>query len=101
MARAKVVHSGDAVQITFEGDRRRPEPSTAIIKFPGGHVEVTRCSDGSYWAHVAVVDGANIAEGRVDRAGRVCSVAEMLDADAINHMAIRVTNTVKHFDSDA
>ena len=49
MARAKVTHSDDAVQITFNGDKRNPEPSTAVVKFPGGYVEVSRCSDGTYW----------------------------------------------------
>ena len=48
MAKATVVHSDDAATIIFKGDRRRPEPSTGIIKFPGGHVEVTRCSDNTY-----------------------------------------------------
>lgn len=52
MARFKITHSDDAATIIIRGDKRNPEPSTAIIKFPGGHVEVARCSDGTYWAHV-------------------------------------------------
>jgi len=54
MARAKVTHSTDSCVIVFEGDRKHPEPSTAAIEFPGGNVEVTRTSDGTYWAHIAV-----------------------------------------------
>lgn len=101
MARAKVTHSSDAVQITFDGDRQNPEPSTGVIKFPGGHVEVSRCSDGTYWAHVAVVSGANIAEGRIDRSDRVCAVEKMDEAETITKIAIRVANNVRHFDPDA
>lgn len=100
MARAKVTHSDDAVQITFLGDLRNPEPSTAVIQFPGGHVEVSRCSDGTYWAHIAVVDGANIVGSRIDRANAyelgAPAVEDMPHAKAINHMAIRISNTVPH-----
>ena len=52
MARFNVVHSEDAATIIIRGSKKSPEPSTAIIKFPGGHVEVARCTDGTYWAHV-------------------------------------------------
>jgi len=96
MARANVVHSTDAVQINFYGDKAHPEPSTGVIKFPGGHVEVSRCSDGTYWAHVAVVEGVNIVDGRIDRAGRVQAAADLEDADQVNHIAIRIANTVHH-----
>lgn len=101
MAKAKVTHSDDAVQVTFKGDRRNPEPSTGIIKFPGGHIEVARCSDGTYWAHVNVVDGANIVSGRIDRHGRIQAVADLEDVGSVNHIAIRIANTVPHFDPDA
>jgi len=100
MARAKVTHSTDAVQITFNGDIRDPEPSTGVIQFPGGHVEVSRCSDGTYWAHIALVDGVNIIEGRIDRDGGVQAVSDLEDHNMINHIAIRVANTVPHFDPD-
>jgi len=101
MARAVVTHSTDAVQITFKGDKKNPEPSTGVIKFPGGHVEVSRCSDGTYWAHIAAVSGANIIEGRIDREGHIHAVESMENAEQINHLAIRVANTVPHFDPDA
>lgn len=96
MARAKVTHSTDAVQITFNGDKRNPEPSTAVIQFPGGHVEVSRCSDGTYWAHINVVDGVNIIDGRIDRAGHTRAVSDIPDHAEINHIAIRVSATVDH-----
>jgi len=106
MARAQVTHSTDAVQITFNGDKRHPEPSTAVIKFPGGHVEVSRASDGTYWAHVEVVDPANTRESRVDydHAGYVQSggsIPPIPLQEHVKHMAVRVANTVPHFDPDA
>lgn len=102
MARAQITHSDDAVQITFNGDRRHPEPSTAVIQFPGGHVEVSRCSDGTYWAHVQVIDGANVIGSRIDRANAYAlgapAVEDMPHAHAINHMAIRIANKVPRAD---
>lgn len=32
----------------------RPEPATHIIEFPGGAIELSRTSDGNYWAHIIV-----------------------------------------------
>lgn len=102
MARAKVTHSEDAVQITFNGDRRNPEPSTAVIKFPGGHVEVSRCSDGSYWAHIEVVDHINIMSSRVDYMhGGSISVRDLPEANLVKKLSIKVSNAVPHFDPDA
>lgn len=45
----------DVAIVELRGDKRSPEPESVEIRFPGGRVTVTRCSDGlSYWAHVAV-----------------------------------------------
>ena len=67
MAKAKVIHSLDASANIFEGDiEKRLEPSTGIIQFPGGHVEVSRTNNGKYWAHIAVDDAANIVDSRID-----------------------------------
>jgi hypothetical protein len=97
MAKAKVYHDGDAVTILFEGKKSSPEPSTGIIKFPGGHVEVSRCSDGSYWAHLEVGVG-KVIDSRIDWARcdnrrdpiTTGSVADFPDADLIRHVAIRL-----------
>ncbi|MEJ1438492.1 MAG: hypothetical protein RPU61_14485 [Candidatus Sedimenticola sp. (ex Thyasira tokunagai)] len=66
MAKAKVVHSDDACTLIFRGDKRSPEPSTGVIKFPGGHVEVSRASDGKYWAHTHIDKTAEIVDSRID-----------------------------------
>lgn len=88
--------------VRFNGDPRRPEPSTAVIKFPGGHVEVSRCSDGTYWAHVDVVASANVVDSRIDyEHGAEQSVRDMPDPELVRKLAIRVRNTVPHFDPDA
>jgi hypothetical protein len=102
MARAQVTHSQDAVQITFDGDKRRPEPTTAVIQFPGGHVEVSRCSDGTYCAHLSVVGSANIVDSRVDYApGTSRDVRSLPDGDLVTKVALRVSNAVPHFNPDA
>lgn len=41
-------------KISLLGDKTRPEPATHIIEFPGGAIELSRTSDGSYWAHIIV-----------------------------------------------
>lgn len=66
MARAKVVHSKDACSIIFKGNKNSPEPTTGTIKFPGGEVEVSRTSNGEYWAHIKVDKPANVVNSRVD-----------------------------------
>jgi hypothetical protein len=65
----KIVRSEDATTLVIAGDRRNPEPTHAIIKFPGGFVEVARCSDGSYWAHLHRT--TEECEETGDRAGQV------------------------------
>lgn len=95
MARANVVHSEDAVTVLFAGNRNKPEPSTGIIRFPGGHVEVARTSDGAYWAHVEVEKAGNIQQSRIDynHEGYEAtggSIPTIPHADKIQHMAILV-----------
>lgn len=96
MAKTKVVYSEDATTIIFNGDKNNPEVSTGIIKFPGGHVEVSRTSDGSYWAHVAIDTGV-IKDSRIDYDydGYIKhGIVDMPDSDKIQHMAIRVYKEV-------
>ena len=88
--------------VRFDGDPRRLEPSTAVIKFPGGHVEVSRCSDGTYWAHVELVAAANVVDSRIDyEHGAQRSVRDMPEPELVKKLAVRVSNAVPHFDPDA
>jgi len=93
MARAQVVHSEDAATIIFKGDKRFPEPTTGIIKFPGGRIEVARTTDGSYWVHTSVEDAVNIKDSRVDyNHDGWCKngILPVPDADKVRHIAIRI-----------
>jgi len=46
------------------GDKSKViESSQHIIEFPGGAVEVARCEDGSYWAHIIVNRGFGDGDG--------------------------------------
>jgi hypothetical protein len=42
-------------RIELLGDKqKRPEPAQHIIEFPGGAIELSRTTDGNYWAHIIV-----------------------------------------------
>jgi hypothetical protein len=43
-----------AKRILYGDKKRKSEPTTHIIEFPGGAVELSRLEDGSYWVHVIV-----------------------------------------------
>lgn len=40
--------------IRLEGNPKKPEPDSFRVHFPGGCVDIERCSDGDYWVHVIV-----------------------------------------------
>ena len=93
----------DEVQgVTLRGDRNNPEPAYFRVRFPGGDVDVTRCTDGSYWVHVAVnrpgcgynpeAPSGKIIDGRVDVAGMHASESSAGDLSnpGAYHVAVRV-----------
>jgi hypothetical protein len=42
-------------KIELLGDKtKKPESAQHIIEFPGGAIELSRTSDGNYWAHIIV-----------------------------------------------
>ena len=43
-------------EINLLGEKSKPEPAQHIINFPGGAVEVSRTTDGNYWAHIIISD---------------------------------------------
>lgn len=106
MAKAEVVHQGDGVTVIFKGDKtKRPEPSVGVIKFPGGHVEVSRASDGSYWAHLEAADPSNIIDSRIDYSEPVgdypgVSVVDLPHGEKVKKLAIRIAPNVLRFDED-
>ena len=98
------VTSTDALTIIIEGDKRNPEPGSLIVHFPGGNVEVTRASDGTYWAHIGVVDAGNVIASRVDHsfeaARELGKIPEFPRADAVEHIALRISNATPRPDYD-
>lgn len=111
MARAEIVHSDDAVAVIFRGNPRRPEPSTGVIKFPGGHVEVSRASDGTYWVHVERNTRINdpdsdvlgvITESRIDHTyeARARGIPPMPAHQDIQHVAIRIARAGRELTCD-
>jgi len=60
----KIKSLGDAVLgVVLEGNPRKPEPDSFRVHFPGGCVEIARCSDGlSYWVHTVVDTPEKLAE---------------------------------------
>lgn len=98
MARMKnIVHSGDACTMIFKGNKANPEPSLGVIKFPGGYVEVSRCSDGSYYAHLAAEDSINIIASRIDydyNAYRKVGIPQIPNHAHVKRIAIKIKPTV-------
>jgi hypothetical protein len=93
MARTKAVYSEDATTLIFKGDPKKPECGTAIIKFPGGHVEVTRTSDNKYWAHLCVDETAEIVNSRMSyhpEAEKFGNIYEIPLAEHIYQMAVLI-----------
>lgn len=42
-------------RILLLGDKhRRPEPAQHAIEFPGGAIELSRTTEGLYWAHILI-----------------------------------------------
>lgn len=104
MPRLKLESFGtDCEGIRLKGNPKNPEPDHTRIAFPGGDVDVVRCTDGSYWVHIRVnhIDGdgdpdavmAEITDARLDIIGRHTSDIDKgdFDADGLYHLAVRVS----------
>lgn len=99
----RVTHSDDAMTVHIAGNKANPEPATVVVKFPGGFIEVSRCTDGGYWAHfqrnlesnedVGEVAGA-ITESRIDKtleAWRANPTIPQIPAHAdVQHIAVKI-----------
>jgi hypothetical protein len=75
---AKVYHAGKAPKrIALLGDKtKRPESAQHVIEFPGGAIELTRTTDGDYWAHILINRGPVIG----DVEGSCSALGEVVDA---------------------
>lgn len=103
MAKSSVSHSQQATTILVKGDKRQPEPIHTIIIFPGGQIELTRCSDNEqYWVHVHLNEDTEITDSRQAynhdvymkrlNAG-MKSIHEIEDAQSITQLALKVKGT--------
>lgn len=82
------------------GDKEtKPEKPTTIVKFPGGHVEISRTSDNRYWVHIGInhpdsMEGqpGQVHDARIDAIGRYVdkSVAAELAKPDFSHMAVLI-----------
>jgi len=72
-------------RVELLGDKQKKiEPAQHIIEFPGGAIEVSRTSDGNYWAHITINQAQRVddAEGREAAFGqivasRMCATDQM------------------------
>jgi hypothetical protein len=88
-----------AKTIHLYGDKKtKTEPAQHIITFPGGSVEVSRCDDGTYWAHIArnradqhpPNDVGVFLSGRIDSDGPNATRPISIDDTGVYHVAIRI-----------
>jgi len=84
----------------FGDQTKKIESAQHIIEFPGGAVEIARCDDGSYWAHIIVnrgfsdgdCEGMSSARGEIV-GGRIDCAAGVIDipgADSLTQIAVRI-----------
>lgn len=93
----------------LKGDKAKPEAAEHIIEFPGGAIEVARCEDGTYWAHIIVnrdyaledmMPGTRgrlgeVVDSRVDWEGRGAqAIPGLPDGAALTQVAVRIRPVV-------
>jgi len=100
----KIESFGDAaLGVTLLGNPKKPEPDHFRVNFPGGDVDIARCTDGSYWVHVAVNRRGNgghdperaegqIKDARLDIIGKCAADCDAGDFghEGLYHLAVRV-----------
>ena len=84
----------NAMGVSLEGDPRKPEPESFRVEFPGGQVDIERCTDGSYWVHVI----AHTKERTIDREGPDSGTVYGCMSDARLHIEGRNTSEVNFGD---
>lgn len=101
MGRLKnIVHSEDACTLIFKGDKGTPEPSLGVIRFPGGYVEVSRCSDGSYYAHICADESVHVLDSRIDYDYEKADngIPEIPDHDHVKKLAMKIKGPFLDYD---
>lgn len=102
----KIKQFGDAVHgVILEGNPQKPEPIHFRVVLPFGDVDITRCSDDSYWVHIRTnteddciaVDTrkpGKFIDARIDLANEhaEASRAVAFNNPNMNHLAVRIDN---------
>ncbi len=97
-------------EFTLHGDPEvKVEKPTTIIHFPGGSVEISRTTEGDYWAHVAVdpkeeaLNGdtyGEVIDARVDLGGPHYisdGLERELKSSRFRHFAMRIGQCKKEY----
>lgn len=93
----------DVLGVRLEGNPSKPEPIYFRVAFPGGDVDIARCSDDTYWIHVRVNrpedltgqgfgEVGKLTDARIDIKGKhasECNAGDFADPD-LYHLAVRV-----------
>ena len=69
------------------------EKHSTIISFPGGDIEIARCSTGEYWIHVAIQDDGLAIDCRVDGTNTYDlskQIGEAIKMAGVNHIAFLI-----------
>lgn len=74
--------------VKLEGNPRKPEPDSFRVEFPGGEVDIERCTDGSYWVHVLCKQ----KEHTIDREGPDSDTLYARFGEARMHMTTKATH---------
>lgn len=88
-------------QIELFGDKsKKRESASHIIEFPGGAIEVSRTSEGNYWAHIIVNRGfaGNDGNGLTSARGEVlqtridsaAGVNDVPNTDTLTQVAVLI-----------
>jgi hypothetical protein len=92
---SQIIHSDDALKIILNADPKKPEPRTVVVDIPTGHVEVSRCTDGSFWVHVRLDPNeegkifGKVVGSRVERLDSH-DIPEIEDQETLTGYSIRI-----------
>lgn len=100
----RIKSMGSAVLgVELKGNPKQPEPIHFRVVLPFGDVDITRCTDGSYWVHVRrnteeqvqcdiAEQVGQFIDGRIDVTGKHASDCDAGDFGHpdMDHMAVRI-----------
>lgn len=88
--RTEITRSDDALSVHVKGNKKHPEPTLHVIQFPGGHIEVSRCSNGTeYWAHIHLHANTDVVDSRIGYTYSGGMKAEAMGIPAIHEMPLQ------------